>query len=91
MDRSRKGPYLRAHNKLSLGLDRLLPAIAAVESSTLELMGPGQASASSVGFKESETKQLQARSTGGLRRVANADANSGGPGEPPGSLGLATP
>ena len=32
------GPYLRAHNKLSLGLDRILPAIAAVEASTLELV-----------------------------------------------------
>lgn len=32
------GPYLRAHNKLSLGLDRILPAIAAVEASTLDLV-----------------------------------------------------
>ena len=39
-ERSKKGPYLRAHNKLSLGLDRLLPAIAAVEASTLELVRP---------------------------------------------------
>ena len=37
-ERSKKGPYLRAHNKLSLGLDRLLPAIASVEASTLELV-----------------------------------------------------
>jgi hypothetical protein len=34
------GPYLKAHNKLSLGLDRILPAIAAVEASTLELVCP---------------------------------------------------
>ena len=41
MGRAVKGPYLATHSKLSLGLDRLLPAIAAVEASTHDLVrGP---------------------------------------------------
>lgn len=61
---SGKGPYLRAHNKLSLGMDRILPAIAAVEASTLELIAPGSVIGPATGFKETEQSQAIARASG---------------------------
>lgn len=58
------GPYLKAHNKLSLGLDRIMPAIAAVEASTLELVSAptaGNRAAAATSRCQHTTHRLTAR------------------------------